>query len=101
MIIEIILGVAFPLYILVELFRINILKKDNNALFAGLISLMSIGFGLYLSVWYGLIFEYGTLEEISSSNAEIKSTLGQIDIVTGFIFVLISISKWLIWIIRK
>ena len=36
------------------------------------VSLISIGFGLYSSIWYGLKFDYGSIEEIRDSNFNLK-----------------------------
>jgi len=89
------------LYVLYEFIRINIKHKDNNALTAGLVSMLLLGFGLYLWVKNGLILDYGTPTEIKTSYSEIMFTIALISVFTGLIFILTSVFKFLIWKINS
>jgi len=84
-----------------EIIRINIFKNDENALFAGLTSMISIGFGLYLFVKNGLTLDYGTETEISSSWAEPMWFLGVVCILIGLSFIISSILKFIIWKLKS
>ena len=88
-------------YVLVELIRINFFKKDNNALLTGLISMLLLGFSLYLWIKYGLTLDYGSEEEIYKSEAELMYLIALIGFIIGFGFILISILKMIIWKIKK
>ena len=94
--IEIIISVILSLYIIVELIRIIFFRRDNLALFTGFISLISIGFGIYLGIKNGII-----IEEIQESNAQIFYNFGIANILIGLLFLLISLAKFIIWKIKK
>ena len=88
-------------FVLLELIRINIYKKDNNALLAELISMLLIGFGVYLWIKNGLILDYGIGDEIKSAHAETMFSFAIASVLTGFVFILISLLKFMVWMIVK
>lgn len=88
-------------FILFELIKINLFKKDNEALLTGLISMILLGFGLYLAIKYGLLLDYGTADEIINSNAKLMSFFAIANILTGLSFILFSIFKFLIWKVKN
>lgn len=66
-ILEILISVSMILYVLFEIIRINVFKKSENALSAGLISMLLVGFGIYLWIKNGLILDYGVMAEKASA----------------------------------
>jgi len=85
------------LYILIEIIRINFLKKDNNALVAGLASVLLLLFGMYLLLKYGVISDYGSLQEILESKAKTMSLIALLNITISIFFILLSVIKSIIW----
>ncbi len=85
------------LYILIEIIRINFLKKDNNALVAGLASVLLLLFGMYLLLKYGVISDYGSLQEILESKAKTMSLIALLNITISIFFILLSVIKSVIW----
>jgi len=100
-IIEIIIAGILILFIFFETIRINFFKKDKNGLLTGLASMLSIMFGMYLTIWNGLTFDYGSEEEIAKTHALTMGFLGIVNISIGVLFILISIIKYLIWRIKN
>lgn len=100
-IIEISFSVVMILFVFFELIKINIFKKDHDALVAGLVSLLLLGFGFYLSIKYGLVLDYETVDEIKSTHAKLMSSFAIINLLTGIGFILISILKFVIWKIKQ
>ncbi len=100
-ILEILISSFMILFILCELIRINIFNKDNNALLTGLISLLVIGFGLYLWIKNGLIIDYCSDNEIKKLKAELMYCIAIINILTGTFFGITSIFKLIIFKIKK
>ncbi len=98
---ETILSVLLILYILIELVRIHVFKKSNTVFLAGFISLLLIVFGFYLALKYGLILDYGSLEEINNSKAEQQILIAVLNLGTGFFFLFISFLQWIIRIINR
>lgn len=99
--VDIIIALCLLCYNLFEFVRINAFKIDKNALFFGLTSMISIGFGLYLFIKNGLILDYGTQEEISNNWAGQMWFFGVACIFVGFGFILSSILKFIIWKLKK
>ena len=100
-IVEIFISGIMILYVLIEIIRINFLKKNNNDLLAGLISVVLLLFGMYLSFRYGLKLDYGTEEIISESKAELMSLLALLSISVSMLFILISIVKYAVFKFRE
>ncbi|HZH86103.1 MAG TPA: hypothetical protein VFD77_02220 [Brumimicrobium sp.] len=98
---EIIISGTLILYILIELIRINFLKKDNNDLVAGLASVLLLLFGMYLSLKYGIILDYSLGVEILESKAETMSLLAVSSLAISLFFILLSIIKFSIWKYRE
>jgi len=89
------------LFVLFEVIKINIFKKDNDALLTGLISLLLLGFGILLSIRYSVPLDYGTDEKINRPHVEIMSHFAIANTLIGFGFILLSIIKFIIWKIKK
>jgi hypothetical protein len=87
---------AFLIYLSFETFRIHVLGKNNGFLLTSFISLISMSFGLYLLVRYGLIIDYGSATEIATNHAHLMVTLGNLDILSGLLFVGFSVLRW-VW----
>ncbi|MDD4150645.1 MAG: hypothetical protein PHE33_11535 [Bacteroidales bacterium] len=100
-IIEISLSAVMISFVLFETIKINIFKKDNDALITGLISLLLLGFGILLSIKYSVPLDYGTVEEINRPHAEIMSYFAIANALIGFGFILLSIIKFIIWKIKR
>lgn len=99
--VEIFLSGIMIVYLLIELVRINLLKKDNNDLLAGLISVILLLYGMYLSLRYGLKLDYGSLTEIQQSQAQIMSFTAIASLVVSLFFIIISVVKFMITMITK
>lgn len=89
------------LYVLFEIIKINIFRKDSDASLAGLISMLLLGFAFYLSIKYGLGFDYGTDDEITMIHAELMSNFAIANAITGLVFIVIWMFKFLIWGIKQ
>ena len=76
-------------------------KKDNGALLAGLLSLLLLGFGLYLWIKNGITLDYGTQDIINKTRSELMFKIGIISVLFSLIFILVSIFKFIIWKIKK
>lgn len=100
-IVEIIIAGLLILYIVFETIRINVFRKDKNGLIAGLASMLSILFGIYLSIKNGLTLDYGTAEEAKNTHALTMACLGLVNILVGGFFILLSIIKFIVWGIKK
>lgn len=100
-IVELSISGIMILYVLIELVRINFLKKDNNDLLAGLISVILLLFGMYLSFRYGLKIDNGTKEEILNSKAELMSLFAFLSVSVSMLFIFISIVKFVVWKFRE
>ncbi|MDY0216418.1 MAG: hypothetical protein RBS19_05630 [Bacteroidales bacterium] len=100
-ILEILISVSMILYVLFEIIRINVLKKSENALSAGLISMLLVGFGIYLWIKNGLILDYGVEEEIIAAKADWMFVFAILSVFVGLVFILISIIKFIVWKIKK
>lgn len=100
---EIAISNLLVLYIIFEFIRIVFFKKTKNGLVAGLISLVSIFFGIYLLFKYGLLIDYNenTNEYQIPAMAGEMYILGLVCISAGLLFVITSIIKYLIWKINK
>lgn len=99
--VEIFLSGIMIVYLLIELVRINLLKKDNNDLLAGLISVILLLYGMYLSLRYGLKLDYVSLTEIQQSQAQIMSFTAIASLVVSLFFIIISVVKFMITMITK
>lgn len=99
--VEIIIAGMLALFVLFETIFINIFKKDKNALLTGMVSLLSVLFGLYLCMKNGLILDYGTEQEIIKSHAFTMYVLGVANFCIGLLFIGISFIKYIIWQTRK
>ena len=84
--IEILISSILTLFVLIGTIRINFFKKEKDGLMVGLLSMLSILFGIYLCIKNGVILDYGTIEEINQTHAPIMSTLGIINLILGLIF---------------
>ncbi|PKR81281.1 hypothetical protein CW751_05530 [Brumimicrobium salinarum] len=93
---EIVLSGIMILYILIELVRINLFKKDNNDLLAGLISVILLLFGMMLSLRYGLILDYGNSQEILKNKNIFMSYLAVISLSIATFSIFLSIIKFVI-----
>lgn len=89
------------IYVLIEIIRINLLKKDNNDLLAGLTSLILFLFGIYVWIRYGLILDYGTEKEILNSKAELMILFAYLSTSVSILFILISIIKFVAWKLKQ
>ncbi len=49
----------------------------------------------------GFKLDYGTIEEIEQSHAQIMVYLGKINVTLALLFIGISVIKFIIWIIKK
>jgi hypothetical protein len=63
--------------------------------------MLSILFGIYLLIKNGLVLDYGTVEEVNQSHAQIMFAFGITNGVIGLTFIVISIVKYLVWKIKK
>ena len=100
-IVEIVLSIFLILFIISEIIKIYIFRNDKNILITVLISLILFGFGLYLLIKYGLILEYGNIDEIKNTNAEIMHNTAISSILTGIGSVLIFVIEFVVWKIKK
>ncbi|MDD2413231.1 MAG: hypothetical protein PHR79_10000 [Bacteroidales bacterium] len=100
-IVEILIAGSMIFYVLFEIIRINLFKKSNNALSAGLISMLLLGFGIYLLIKYGLIVDYGADEEVIAAKANWMFVLAILSVFVGLVFIFISIIKLIVWKIKK
>ena len=100
-IIEIFISCILTLYVFIGAIRINLSKKDKNGLIVGLISMISIVFGIYLWIKNGLILDYGTEEELIQTHAQIMFLFGIVNILIGLLFSIISILKYIFWRINR
>ena len=96
-IIEIVISGIMIIYVLIEIIRINFLKKDNNDLLAGLISVVLLLFGMYLSFSYGWKFNLGNEGIFSASKVQLMSLLALLSISVSMLFILISTVKFLVF----
>ncbi|HXJ98110.1 MAG TPA: hypothetical protein VNJ50_04635 [Gelidibacter sp.] len=99
--VDIIIAICLIGYNSFEIVRINVFKIDKNALFTGLTSMISIGFGLYLIIKNGLILDYGTQPEISINWAGQMWFMGVVCLFIGLGFILSSIMKYIIWKLKR
>lgn len=99
--VEILILGGMILYVLYEMIRINLFKKNKNSLLAGLVSLLLVGFGIYLSIKNGLILDYGTKEEIIVSKVELMCFFSLLSISIGLLFIFISIIKFVVWRVKS
>jgi hypothetical protein len=99
--IEILISSIFILFVLIGAIRIKLFNKDNEGLIVGLMSMLSIIFGIYLWLKNGLILDYGTVEEVTQSHASIMFELGITNILIWLIFIVIPIIKYIVWKIKK
>ena len=99
-ILELLISVILTTSILTGFIRIYFFKKKNEALFLGMISMLSIGFGFILLFLQGLPFIYGTANQTDLFHAKILLLLAEINIYLGLFFVLISILKFSGWLIK-
>ncbi len=100
-IVEIVLSIFLILFIISEIIKIYIFRNDKNILITVLISLILFGFGLYLLIKYGLILDYGKIDEIINTKAEIMHNIAISDILTGFFSVLLFVIEIVVWKIKK
>lgn len=88
------ISVVLPCYILIELIRIHLLKKERSLPIPCAVSLTSVAFGIFLTATNSFILDFGSTAEILLRNAKNMWTMGVFDILTGSLFILISILKW-------
>ena len=100
-ILELAISVIITTSILIGFIRIYFFKKKNEALFMGMISMLSIGFGFILLFLQGLPFIYGTANQTELSHAKILLLLAELNIYSGLIFILISVLKFSGWLIKN
>lgn len=100
-IVEIVLSIFLILFIIYQIIKIYIFRNDKNILITLLISLILFGFGLYLLIKYGLILDYGKIDEIINTKAEIMHNIAISDILTGFFSVLLFVIEIVVWKIKK
>jgi hypothetical protein len=96
--IELVISCALLLSVLTGAIHVTLFKK-NDGLTVGLISMLSILFGLYLLIKNGITLDYGTKLQITKNHALIMARLGMANGITGLIFILFSIFKNII--VRK
>lgn len=99
--IEILISSILTLPVLIGAIRINLFKKKNDGLMVGLISMLSIMFGIYLWIKNGMTLDYGTEVQIAQTHAPIMFALGVTNMLIGLSFIVISILKYLVWKIKK
>ena len=100
-IIEMLLSIILILFIVLELVKIYFFKNDKNILLTIFISLILLGLGLYLLIKYGLILDYGNIDEIKNIHAKIMHKFAISSILTGIGSLLIFITEYLFWKIKK
>lgn len=98
---ELFISIALTLFVLIGTIRVNLFKKSNDALLIGLISMLSIMFGIYLWIKNGMTLDYGTEVQIAETYAPIMLALGITNILVSLLFIFISIVKYLVWKISK
>jgi hypothetical protein len=98
--IELIISGLLTLSVLIGAIRIYLSKKDDELMIKW-ISMMSILFGIYLWIKNGLTLDYGTEEQIAQTHAHIMIASGMINILSGLLFIIISIFKYIAWKIKK
>lgn len=99
--IEILISSILTLSVLIGVIRNSLFNKEYDGLMVGMISMLSIIFGIYLSIKNGMILDYGTEEQIAQNHAPIMSILGTTNIIIGLIFITISILKYIVLKIKK
>jgi uncharacterized protein with PQ loop repeat len=99
--IELFISGILTLIVLLGTIRIIFLGKEKFGLLIGLLSLMTLTFGVYLWIKNGLTIEYGTEEQVSQTNAPIMFAFGVANILTGFSFITVSILKYVFWKVKK
>src|SRR3989344_2710466 len=99
--IEILFSSILSLSVIIGAIRTYLFKKQNDGLMLGVISMLSIMFGVYLWIKNGLILDYGTEEKIVQTNAQLMSNFGTMNVLIGSLFIIISILKYFIWKIKN
>jgi len=99
--IEILISGVLTLFVLSGAIRIYLFKKDKHGLMVGLMSMLSIMFGIYLWIKNGMTLDYGTEVQIDQSHAPIMFALGITNIIIGLLFIIVSILKYIVWKIKK
>jgi hypothetical protein len=95
------ISITLTSFILIGFFRINFLKKKNEAILTGLMSMISIGFGYVLLLVFSLPYDYGTeLYPVEALSQGILY-LANLNVCCGLGFVLISVMKFLGWQIKN
>jgi hypothetical protein len=100
-IIEMLLSIILILFIVLELVKIYFFKNDKNILLTIFISLILVGLGLYLLIKYGLILDYGNIDEIKNTHSKIMHNISISSLLTGIGSLLIFITEYLFWKIKK
>lgn len=93
---EIIIATLLSLYVIFELIRVNFYNKVNNSVLVMLLSMLLTGFGMYILVRYGLILDYKSEAEITSSHAQLMIIVAFISLSIGLAFVAVAFLKFLI-----
>jgi len=101
MLLQSLIGILLLFLIVVFSIQIYIFKKQTNGILTGLLSLIAVVYGAYLWISNGIVIEYGTELEISSTYAVWFFTIGVLNLITGLIFVLTSLFRFLYWYVRK
>jgi len=99
--VEFIIALILTGFTAYEFIRINLFQRDGNALLAGLSAVLSLGFGAYLWMKNGLLLDYGTATEIAANWAGLMWFIGVVSLLTGLVFLLSSIAKFIIWKWKK
>lgn len=74
--------------------RIFVLKRATFESLTVILSLISVIFGFYVWIKYGMIIEYGTSQEASNTNAFLLFTLGFSCFFISIVFLFLSILKY-------
>lgn len=88
--------------ILIVTFRTFILRKNKGSLMFGLLSIIAIIFGVYLRFKSELILSYSIkMDKIDLDYATLIGYLGLVLIYSGFLFVLLSIIRYLLFYLKR
>jgi len=101
-VIESIVAGLFISFILIVTFRTFVLRKNKGSLMFGLLSIIAIIFGIYLSLKSEFISNYSTkMDKIDIDYASLIGYLGFILICSGLLFVLSSIIQYLLFYLKR
>lgn len=89
------------MYVLFVFIRSHIFKKDTNEIIALLVSLLLLGFSIYVWIKNGVLFDYGSEEEIKNAVAESRYIIALLGIICSAGYILITFFKILRWKVKN